>query len=227
MIRCIAILILFGISFQANSQHSCKDHKHALNFQKNRDASESIDLDPRADSLDILHYTISLDFPEGTNTIEGSCELLFKVKTDSINVVTLDLENLIVSSVQSNNSNLIYSHENGKINIQLDSTAYFEDEFSILISYGGEPYQDPAGFGGFYFTSGYAFNLGVSLTTSPHPFGRAWFPCFDNFITRSTYTLNITTHGNNTSYCGGLMTNEVVAGNAKTRYRRACNRRDK
>lgn len=217
MLQYYVVLIILIFILPLHAQHTCKDHKSAAAQMKNRDASNSIDLDPRVDSLAILHYTIAVEFPETSNTISGYCELLFKALDNNISSVTLDFENLVVDSIVLNNVALPFSHNNGKINISLNQNFNVDDEFSLRVYYGGEPYQDPAGFGGFYFTAGYAFNLGVSLTTSPHTFGRAWFPCFDNFITRSTYTLHIKTFGNKTSFCGGILANENLENGALTR----------
>ena len=39
-----------------------------------------------------------------------------------------------------------------------------------------------------YFASDLIYNLGIGLTTIPPNFGRVWYPCFDNFVERATYT---------------------------------------
>ena len=63
-----------------------------------------------------------------------------------------------------------------------------EQVYAIDVWYQGSPYQDPY-WGGFYFVSDYIYNLGIGLTTIPPNFGKVWYPCFDNFVERATYTL--------------------------------------
>ena len=43
----------------------------------------------------------------------------------------------------------------------------------------------------------------MAFTAQPHSFGRAWFPCFDNFVERSTYEFIVTTRGGRTAWCNG------------------------
>ncbi len=47
--------------------------------------------------------------------------------------------------------------------------------------------MDGSGWGGVYNQNGYFYNLGVGFEADPHSFGRAWFPCFDNFVERCSF----------------------------------------
>ncbi len=62
----------------------------------------------------------------------------------------------------------------------------------------------------FKFVSGHAFNLGVGFTTDPHNYGRVWFPCYDNFVERSSFSFEIISSNGNTSFCNGEMTGQVA-----------------
>jgi hypothetical protein len=53
----------------------------------------------------------------------------------------------------------------------------------VTVYYHGTPVLDVSGFGGFYFTGDYAFNLGVGLDADPPPMVECGFPA-------STISLN-------------------------------------
>ncbi len=66
---------------------------------------------------------------------------------------------------------------------------------------------------GFYFTDYFAYNMGVGFEANPHSFGRAWFPCIDNFIDKALYDLYITTSPANRALCNGLLENQKTEKN--------------
>jgi len=96
------------------------------------------------------------------------------------------------------------------------STFNTGDSFTLRIVYHGHPLQLNGDFGGFYWTSLYAFNIGVSFLADPHNYGRVWFPCFDNFTERSLYEFFITTKSIHKAFCNGLLENVSTAGLTKT-----------
>ena len=48
--------------------------------------------------------------------------------------------------------------------------------------------------------SDYIYTLGIGLTTIPPNFGKVWYPCFDNFVERATYTYHVTSAAGK-AYC--------------------------
>src|SRR5699024_8794437 len=87
-------------------------------------------------------------------------------------------------------------------------------EYSIQVFYHGTPIIcDDDGFGGFYFENDVAYNLGIGIDCIPHNYGRAWFPCFDNFVEHSTYKYNIISHKGRIGYgLGHLVHEETLSG---------------
>lgn len=174
--------------------------------------------DTRADSVDIIHYEIRLDISDFTNkVIQGYTSLHVKSKINGLNQLVLDLKGLTVDSIKLGISNCLFSRTGEKLHITLGNTYQTDDEFIITVYYHGVPYYD-ADFGGFYFSGNYAYNVGVSLGEIPHNCGRVWFPCLDNFITRSTYSLYITTTNNRKAICGGILQDTTTAGPGKTTW---------
>ncbi len=166
-----------------------------------------------SDSIDIRHFTIQLDITNyADQTISGSAELDLKMKVDNISNIPLDLTGLTVDSVIDNNGNsLTYSHIGEQLKVQFAGILNTDDSIKITVYYQGEPEKDLS-WGGWYWSGDYAYQLGVGFDALPHNFGRIWFPCFDNFIERSTFKYIITTEADKKAYCGGLLESETDNG---------------
>lgn len=166
----------------------------------------------RSDTLDVLNYAISLDMTlMNSQQIRSICTVHFRSKMDNINWINLDLLNLQVDSIKADNLHLDFDHTNALLQVQLPVTISTGDDYQITVYYHGTPSTDAA-FGGFYFQSGYAYNLGVAFSDDPHNYGRAWFPCFDNFVERSSYQIEVLTNNGRTAYCDGIRTSVESVG---------------
>lgn len=173
-------------------------------------AQQAKALNSRSDSIDILNYQIDLDFTDfGNRILKGSCEVFFETKVDDLAFIDLDLLELTIDSIISRGTKLSYTYNDTLLKITLRDTLQTDDTENIRVYYHGSPRKDPS-WGGFYFDNLYAYNLGVGINSDPHPMGRVWFPCIDNFIERSTYEFNITTSGGKKAHCNGEFISEVV-----------------
>ncbi|MBK7427152.1 MAG: M1 family metallopeptidase [Saprospiraceae bacterium] len=160
----------------------------------------------RSDTFDILHYDINLDVTAfAARRLKGVCTVTFRTLIEELNYINLDLEALVVDSVYSDDIKLDFVHEGTLLKISTSSVLAMGDTSAVTIFYGGIPITSASGFGGFYFENGYAYNLGIGLNDNPHNFGRAWFPCFDNFVERATYDFDLTTSNGNVAYCVGTL----------------------
>ena len=174
-------------------------------------------IDTRSDSINITHYSIFLDFSSlPTNELHARCVVEFKAKVDQIEQIVLDLEGLTVDSVKQNGNVLAFSHTDPQLTITLSEALNTNDSTAIEVFYQGTPIEDASGFGGFSFSGSYAYNIGVGFDAIPHNFGRVWFPCFDNFVERSTFTCSVITPSNLKAYCGGLLVSNEVENNLRT-----------
>lgn len=177
------------------------------NFQAAADSTLS-------DSIDILDTRIKLDITDlTTDTIRGGATIRFTALLSNITVLPLDLLHMTIDSVVMNNTQLTYNYTDTLLSINLGTAMNPGDTNDISIWYHGRPQMDPSGWGGFYFQSGYAYNLGVGFGSIPHSFGRAFHPCFDNFVERSSYTYIIGTNNGKVSYCNGMLTTDTTDAN--------------
>jgi hypothetical protein len=194
------ILVLFTILLSANcngySQKKC-GHSHSIKAVSANDT--------RSDSLDITHTHLTLQLTDFANQIlQGEADISFTVKVDNLTIVDLDLESLTVTTASLNGEDLAYTHDGTLLRVTLNEVYNENDTFELHIEYEGAPITDSSGWGGFYWTNDYAYNLGVGFDAAPHSFGRAWFPCFDNFVERCTYSFTAYTTFPKKAFFNGL-----------------------
>ncbi|MCB9330099.1 MAG: M1 family metallopeptidase [Lewinellaceae bacterium] len=164
--------------------------------------------DMRSDSIDILSTTIALaatDFAK--QEVSGYALIEFAAKVDGIAEIRLDLLNMTIDQVAPAAN---WSYDGALLQIELDTVLNIGQSKTIRIDYHGKPAQDASSWGGFYWQGNYAFNLGVGFAADPHNFGRAWFPCFDNFVERCRFTFLITTPKGKPAYCNGYLVSRTT-----------------
>lgn len=166
--------------------------------------------DTRNKFFDILHTNIYLSIPDFSNKqIVGTCTHEILVADASATKIPFDLLALEVDSILIGGQ-VTYSYNDTLLLIDLPANLQNGDTISIVIHYHGTPVMDATGWGGFYFSGDYVFNLGVGFGADPHNYGRVWYPCFDNFIEKSTYSFNIRVDSIYTAYCNGLLAGVTV-----------------
>ena len=158
---------------------------------------------------DALKYDIKIDAKGVLNNgIQANTKIfLKKLNTDS--VIKFNLLGLTVDSVSVNNNLTSFQKTDTTLLVKIPFPSINNDSLTVDIFYRGIPQKD-ALWGGFYVSGTYAFNMGVGFQSKPHNFGRAWFPCFDNFTDRALYTIEVTTAPNYTAVCGGLLVNDTT-----------------
>lgn len=160
----------------------------------------------RSDTIDVLNYSIYLDFTKAPqDSISGHCKVNFEALMD-VSTISLDLLQLQIDSIKSGTDHLNFGYNDTLIVVELGTILLAGQEDSLTVYYKGTPQTDPSGWGGFYMTSGYYYNLGVGFQSIPHNYGRVWHPCFDNFAERATYDFTILTGDGATAYCNGTRT---------------------
>lgn len=208
---CTLIILLSFEGFSQLTEHSCQTQHHLrhLNLSPSfKSGNESL----RSDTTNVLNYSIYLDFTNaGSSIISGSTQVKFEALMD-MNTISLDLLQLQVDSVIHDGNQLLFSYNDTLLVPQFSSTITQGAIDSITVYYQGTPQMDPSGWGGFYFSSGYYYNLGVGFESEPHNYGRVWHPCFDNFVERATYDFSILTNAGNTAYCNGTRISETTVG---------------
>lgn len=216
--KIVLTLFFFLASFSINAQpHSfgCQHWRNLggkqpkINAKVQRELNESI---LRSDTFDILHYDIAIDISDyAGQTIKAETKIRFTSKLDAQDFIRFDLVRLTVDSVKMNNQTVNFQTDSSHVKIEFLQAMMLGDTNEVTVFYHGDPYQDPV-WGGFYFASGYIYNLGIGLTTIPPNFGKVWYPCFDSFAERATYTYRVKSAGTFRAYCQGDFIDEQVLG---------------
>lgn len=158
-----------------------------------------------ADSIHVISYNIHLSITDFVNnSIGGYTTLIITPRVNGIDAILLDLLALHIDSVQFNNTANIFSYNDTLLKVPLGIPIDLGDTVEVKVFYHGQPVAD-AYWGGFGFSNGTAYNLGVAFISVPHCFGRVWFPCIDDFKDRSFYDCHITTPADKKAVCGGLL----------------------
>ncbi len=198
MVR-ILLLLLFGVQFVHASGPSMR--KYCLHGSENMSVLNkgSLPLGYHAD-----HFTIRIDSIDmSAGTIKGNTEVTLVSEQSGLNQAALSLLEFTVDSVTSPDQTVSFTYDDTTLTVDFSAPLTINDSIDIRIYYQGTPSTDASGWGGFYFSGAYAFNLGVGFLADPHNFGRAWYPCLDEFASRSTYDFFIRTSSGQKAFCNG------------------------
>ena len=170
-----------------------------------------------SDSIDVKHYDIHLDISDVTSgSISGYTSTSIQPKMVNLNSFSLYLLKLNIDSVSINEQSYNnFSYNDTLIRFHLSFTPLLSDTFSVKVYYHGNPVIDSSGWGGFYFQSNTAYNLGVGFQADPHCYGRVWFPCVDEFTEKAYFDTYITTSTDNMAVCGGNLIDVNTLPNSK------------
>lgn len=200
MKRFILLSITFSLLSWATAQ---TNHRYCSKYKVVTSENRLEIEDHRSDSVDISHTNLELDFTQmSSSQISGAALLTIHALLPNVMSVRFDFEGLTVDSVVSSAVSG-FQHQDSILIVYFTSALSQGQNTDIIVYYHGTPMTDASGWGGFYFTGGFAWNLGVGFADDPHSYGRVWFPCFDNFMERSTYTFNIRTNNDKRAACNG------------------------
>src|SRR5690606_5138132 len=206
---CVIVLSLLLASSIISAQEyheGCKHHKHQFRWKRaganlSKSATASI-----SDSINLIKHTMTLDFTGFSDQQKYTrCTIAFEALVDSIEFLPLDLKDQTVDSVTHASGQLSYTYSEEVLDIALPETMYTGMTDEITVHYSGSDVTDPSGFGGFYFDSNIAYNIGVAFSDWPPSYGRAWFPCFDNFVEKSQYEFQVLTTSGRSAFCNGYL----------------------
>lgn len=184
--------------------HEWCGHKHAPFAPKILNLT-----DGRSDSIDIQRTDITIDL-RSLPQVKAQCNINLTAKIAGLTSIRLDLEGLTVDSVTTpDGTALPYQQLGSALYIDFPQAISTSNTTIAQIYYHGIPITDASGWGGYYNTGGYVFNLGVGFAADPHSFGRAWFPCFDNFVERSSFGITILSPMARKGYANGRLVLDV------------------
>ena len=166
----------------------------------------------RSDSFDVAHYELFLDVTEyAGQSLDAHATITFTVLQGGGTSMWWDLKGLDVDSVTWNGTGVAFAQWGQELHVQSPAPMAEGETVTLDVWYGGQPDADPY-WGGMYYASDLVYNLGIGLTSIPPNFGRVWYPCFDNFVERATYTYHIQSAGGRRAHNQGHLVEEVQLG---------------
>lgn len=166
----------------------------------------------RSDTFDILHYDINLDLTSLVAAdFKAFTTVSFTPLMEGQQAVRFDLFQFTVDSVVGPDGPLVYGYDGQFLTVQFPAALEMGSTYEVTAYYHGAPLRDPE-WGGFYHEAGYMYNLGIGLSTIPPNFGKAWYPCFDSFVERATYTYHVKSTGGNRLHGQGDFLSETQLG---------------
>jgi hypothetical protein len=195
----------------ANAQPDCKHTKQGSAAAQQKGGGSSLW------PMDILHERITLDLTLG-NSLSAECTVTATPREAGLTSIALHLLDLTVDSVTDDAGQLAFTRNGELLEIDPGAALALGDTVTFTVHYHGVPATDESGFGGMYLTGTYLYNLGVAFTSVPHSYGRAWFPCVDNFTERNTYEFIVRTDQGRNAWCNGELLSEQVDGNDLVRH---------
>ncbi len=166
------------------------------------------------DSIHVDRYEIAIDTLNfSSSSFKARTSVSLHARVNSLNCISLMLLHLQVDSIVCQAQTLAYSYNDTTLRITPSSILSQNDSLTLTVYYQGQPVIDPSGWGGFYFSGNFAYNLGVGFDDTPHNYGRAWFPCIDEFTDKSFYKFHITTPATFKAFCNGILTDSIDNGN--------------
>ena len=215
MKKLLTLLLLFFSSQIFGQYNICQETKQMM-LPPN--ATGNIDHNARSDTFDIVHYDVTLDLTRLPNrNIKGVARIVFIPLKMNLTRLNLDLLELQVDSIDFHGLSVSYSHNDTLLGIQFPGSLPIGVQDTITIHYSGIPVKDPANWGGVHHDT-YTYNLGVGFGSNPHVIGRAWHPCFDNFVERATYDLHILCRQPRKAYANGLLVNSGIVSGDTARF---------
>jgi hypothetical protein len=175
------LFLFFGWTVQAQDGppevRYCHHASHPVVIRPLKDGAQPrFATNGRSDTFDILHTNINLEVIDfGGKKINGFCEIDFTPKVANVTVLPLDLEALTIDSVWYDGQATTYNYDQLLLEVDLAQALSIGETGTVRVYYRGTPTFDASGFGGFKFENGYAYNLGIGLSSNPYNFGRSWF----------------------------------------------------
>ncbi len=162
--------------------------------------------DAAHDSVDVLHYRLTLDLGHTrVRQLRGVAEITF-VKTQNCSQVAFDLIADSVHPVSIDGTvTRGFSYNPDDRLLQVYVGGHVGDTHVLSVPYVTNGYVESYGFGGMHMDYSIYYNLGVAFKEYPHSFGRCLFPCRDNFYDKATYTFVVTSQPGWRSMCSGLL----------------------
>lgn len=208
MKKIFVLFILMLTGSLAIAQFQCSNAMHQHNSRAPRDL--------RSDTFDIISTHLSMQFDFDNKMVYDTALLVLKAKMDGVTELRIDLEGSYeIALMQFNGVDVDYKKTTDTTGYILKLTsAASTNSNDLKIIYSGSPIKEA--WGGFSWDGEYAYHIGVAFRAIPHSYGRVTFPCFDNFVEKSSYSFSLTCPSNKMANAVGTLISEEYGDSINT-----------
>jgi len=161
--------------------------------------------------FDVLHYGFDWTFDYHASWIQGKARILIESTVPKLERVNLHLaDSMMVTGIQQNNQDLVYSHANGQLDISLPEILASGDRIEFAVSYRGSPQT------GLYFSQ--HNNQPIIWSLVEPSLAREWFPCYDHPSDKASADFRITVPPNLVAASNGTLKGTVVNADTTVTY---------
>ena len=159
------------------------------------------------DTISVANTELHIDIRDlPSHTIYGKAILNVKSKMDGLRHIPLQLLHLNIDSVYVNDMLTIgTSYNDTLMQIPLPYAINSGDSVKVRVVYHGTPYSNKEGGFSWNDQEGMAHNLGSSVKDIPHCMGKCWFPCIDDFRSRTYFDCYYRTDADRMAVGNGLL----------------------
>ena len=136
-------------------------------------------------NFDVLHYQFDWKIDFDSHHIQGKATIKARSLINNLDKITLHLDDtMIVTSIDQSQTPINFVHQNDLLDILLNKSYKFDEEFEVKISYHGYPQS------GLNFS--YHQNQPIIWSLDEPTLARNWFPCYDLPFDKATAEMRIT-----------------------------------
>jgi len=212
-----SIILLFNtiISFSQVNEYT---ESNKLRIEKVSQSMQS--LNPLMDNYDVIYYGLNIEASNASNTItSGKTTIKAKVVTNPLHEFVIQLiDQLTVSQVKLNGSDVVFIHQNNEISFVCPADIPVNDLFTVEVSYSGVPQG-----GGWSRTIASGWNIPVTWTLSESFHAYEWFAVKQALTDKAdSADIYVTVPSNLEVASNGLLKNTVDVDGGKKRYEWQC-----
>lgn len=209
------IILLFIINHLV-SFGQVNDTIESGKFRVNTKSKQNLATNPKMDNYDVVYYGLNL---EATNTSKlissGIVTIKAKVVGNPMSEFVIQLiDQLIVSKVKLNGTDVTFTHLNDEISFMCPSSVAVDELFTVEVHYSGTP--QGSGWSNTYVGN---WNTNVTYTLSESFHAYEWFPAKQSLTDKAdSADIYVTVPSNLEVASNGILKQVVDVGGTKKRY---------
>lgn len=191
---------------------------HALSFENNYSTDPGSH--PGLHKYDVKFYWIDLQVTDTSTYLEGNTRILIQLLESNMDTVILELvDELSIDSIECEDQNLEFTHQNDLIHIVLSKDYLKDDLLMLKVNYHGIGGNSSGFFTGISSQMDYTYQTDVTWTLSEPLKAKEWFPCKQVLDDKadSAYVF-LTVDSRLKAGSNGVLTQVVELQNNKKRY---------